>query len=503
MHFEPSALTAPIPLRMHNPMARTAMIILCLWLSAGSPLAAGNGSPAGDRDKEVPAWSEEEIRARFKTMPSIFTKRFSEETRRQIRIYVHSRRSFAEDLLGRGSVYFPIIEQYLKQYGLPLELKVLPIIETNFNPLAVSQAGAAGLWQFMEGTAEVMGLSTGRDLDERIDIHRSTEAAVQYLALLYNKYQDWALALAAYNCGPRYVNRAIRRGKSRDFWTIARYLPRETQKYVPRFLAASYLVHFYHEHALAPALPDLDLQLTQDVRLPAAICLSDLARIAQTPLEVLQRLNPAYGDGCLPRDPKGPLVTLPKRSVGFVLGYMNLPEEGRKYFPELEKGFDGPAPAPVIEDYSVVYYAPMPEESLSDVAALFDVEESLILLWNGLEPEPRFDGERELMIYLPIRRPFHLPKSHFNRLPRYSRERLSPMSAEPDGNDPATLMMDAIRPQRFWHHTMGLGESLGELCRRYRIADVQLLHACNPAALWSPGEVIRIPRPDEDMAVRP
>lgn len=473
--------------------------MLCFGLLYGGPAMAENGSPARDPGKDLPIYSEAEVKARFKAMPSIISKRYNEETRRRIRSYVYGRRAFAEDLLGRGAVYFPIIEQYLKQYDLPLELRVLPIIETNFDPLAVSRAGASGLWQFMQGTAEHMGLNTSEELDERFDIHRSTEAAVQYLARLYEKYQDWALALAAYNCGPRYVNRAIKRGKSRDFWTIARYLPRETQKYVPKFLAASYLIHYYHEHQLVPAFPELDLQLTQDLRLPRPICLEDLARIAGTPLEVLLKLNPAYADGCVPQDPRGALVTVPKRSADFVLGYLSMPEEGRKYFPQFESGKPAPSTAS-LDEYLVVYYPPQPEESLADAAALFQIEESLLLLWNGLEPDPVFDGERELLIYIPVRKPFHLPKGQLPKLPIFSGEGLSPLSDDNGMSDIVTLMSEAVRPANYWLHTLGIGESPFEVSRQYNLGNTEVLREHNAQALWTPGEIIRIPRPTELMA---
>lgn len=471
------------------------MIILCLWLSAGSPAMGGNGSPAKGRNPETPEYSEAEVKARFKAMPSIVTKRYSEETRRRIRSYVYNHRPFAEDLLGRGAVYFPIIEQYLKQYNLPLELRILPIIETNFDPLAVSRAGATGLWQFMQGTAQGMGLHVHGDVDERVDIHRSTEAAVLYLARLYEKYQDWGLALAAYNCGPRHVNRAIKRGKSRDYWTIARFLPRETQKYVPKFLAASYLVHYYHEHQLNPAFPELDLQLTRDIRLPEPLCLHELARIAQTPLDVLNKLNPAYADGCLPDDARGPVVTLPKRAAAFVLGYLDMPAEGRKYFPELEPG--QPIPLhPAIDEYLAVYYAPQADESLLQVANLFQVEESLLRLWNGLDPQPGFDGERELLIYIPIQRTFHLPKTHLPLLPHYTALPVSDLAEPIDLSEPLQQITDALQTGDFWLHTIGFGETCRDIARQYRINDPTILQEHNPQIYWAPGEIVRIPRAD-------
>lgn len=477
------------------------MIILLLWAALTAPALAGNGDPAGKKDRAPGDYPESEVKARFQQMPSIIEKRYTDETRRRIRNYVHSRRETTEALLGKSSVYFPIIEQYLKEHGLPLELRVLPIIETNFDPLAVSHAGATGLWQLMEGTAELYGLTMSKGMDQRLDIHRSTEAAVLLLARLYEKYEDWGLALAAYNCGPRPVNRALSRSKKKDYWSIARFLPRETQRYVPRFLAASYLVSYYHEHDLMPAFPELDLQLTSDVRLPVGLCFDELAVLANTPVEVLRKLNPAYKDDCLPQSPEGVVVTLPKRCAEFVPGFLAMPEEGRVHFPELCDGEGGIRHA--ASEYDLQRYTPTAGESLSDVAARFRVEESLLGLWNGLEPQPVFDGARELIVYTPRVRRFHLPKMDVSYLSPDRGRRPTSMC---DG--PSTqlhldrLMHGALQPQDYLLHTLGFGETFGEVTRLYRLDSEQVIRDHNPRVLGTAGEILRIPRSSVEMAAK-
>ena len=140
---------------------------------------------------------------------------------------------------------------------MPADIKYLSVVESALNPIAKSRVGAGGLWQFMPGTGKVYGLAINSRIEEQSDPHKSTKAAIRYLKRLYNKYQNWELALAAYNSGPGRVNRAIRRGKSRNFWRIKKYLPKETRNYVPAFVAANYIVNNYHLHHLNPQYPCL------------------------------------------------------------------------------------------------------------------------------------------------------------------------------------------------------------------------------------------------------
>ena len=172
-------------------------------------------------------------------LPAYIEMPYNSVVRQFIDLYTGRRRELVEYMLGLGVYYFPIFEQELEKNGLPLELKYLPIIESALNPKATSRAGAAGLWQFMLPTAKLMGLEVNSLVDERRDPYKSSAAAARYLKELYDIYQDWNLVIAAYNCGPGTVNKAIRRaGGKRDYWEIYYYLPRETRSYVPLFIAA-------------------------------------------------------------------------------------------------------------------------------------------------------------------------------------------------------------------------------------------------------------------------
>lgn len=488
---------------MEQKGTRIGWLIAGIWALSLIGGFANNGDPAVVKaaDSEVFVYSESEVRSRFKQMPSIVSKRYSSLTKSRIKSYVDSRRDLTEQLLGKSSMFFPIIEQYLKEYNLPLDLRVLPIIETKMDPTAISEAGATGLWQFMEGTATEFGLTIDHLIDERFDIHRSTEAAVQYLARLYEKYNDWGLALAAYNCGPGYVNRAIRRAKSRDYWSIAKYLPRETQKYVPKFLAATYLVNYYHEHGLIPAFPDLDLQITQELRVFKAVCFDEIARISQVPLPIVRQLNPAYTEDCLKARKTGTVITLPKRSVRFVAGYLQMPEEGHKYFQELTIP-DQEQESLTMAGYRLVLYTPDADSTLTSVANLFGMEESLLRLWNGLEPEPKFDGIREIQIFLPEIKAFHLPKpAKIDLIPQVSMEIATALSLQHQ-HDVVELMRGAGTGHRYDYYTLSLADTPEDVCRIYPMVDPEDLMDHNPKAMWVPGEIIRVPNSRQNLAVR-
>lgn len=470
-------------------MNRTKLIFIALGMLLSVVTFAGGGLPSTQDRDSLAVYSEKDIKIRFKEMGGIIKPQYSDVTRKRIKSYVYTRRDLAEKILGKSAVYFPIIEQYLKQYGLPIELRVLPIIEADFDPMAISGAGASGLWQFMQGTAEGMGLKIDDDRDERFDIHRSTEAAVQYLAYLYDKYQDWGLTLAAYNCGPKYVNRAIRRAKSRDYWTVSRYLPRETQRYIPKYLAVSYLVNYYAIHGLSPDLPDLDMQMTVDIRLPFKVCLEEISCLVNVSMTLLETLNPSYIVQCEAADrADGASITLPKRVASFVQGYYAMPIEGRKYFKDTPPVFrDDPSTY-----YQIYSYLPDSTETISSLASFFNVEESLLRLWNPLPPNDLFDGETEVLIYLPVVAPFHLPKYSANLLPGPSDETIRlDQDFSIDIHQQAHLNLQL---PDYNYHVIGFGESMHEVKRSHRLSDVDQITEHNPNIDWVPGNLIRIPK---------
>ena len=209
---------------------------------------------------ENPVVSDSIYIDRLQRIPAIIEMPYNEIVRKFIDMYATRLRQKVAFMLSANNLYMPIIEEALDLYDLPLELKYLPVIESALNPTAVSSQGAVGLWQFMLRTGKVYGLKTTSLVDERRDPIKSTWAAARYLKDLFDIYHDWNLVLAAYNCGPGTINKAIRRaGGATDFWTIYNYLPKETRGYVPAFIAANYIMTYYCEHNISPM--DMNLSL--------------------------------------------------------------------------------------------------------------------------------------------------------------------------------------------------------------------------------------------------
>ncbi len=232
---------------------------------------------------------------------SPFKYEYNDDVRSYIDIYVSKKRSLTARMLGMSKVYFPLFEEQLDKYNLPLELKYLAIVESALIPTAKSRAGAAGLWQFMLGTGRMYDLSVSSYVDDRFDPLKSTIAACEHFQDLYTVYHDWALVLAAYNSGAGNVNKAIKRsGGEMDFWKIKPYLPRETQGYVPAFIAVSYVMNFASEHNIYPVEPKIAQIKTDTVIIHKELTFAQLSEYLKVPIEDLALLNPCYKAGVIP-----------------------------------------------------------------------------------------------------------------------------------------------------------------------------------------------------------
>lgn len=235
-----------------------------------------------------------------------------------IDLYSNRRKELTERMLGLGKLYFPFFEEQLDRYNLPLELKYLAVIESALNPVARSRAGATGIWQFMYHTGRMYGLNTSSYVDDRNDVTLATIAACEHMVDLYEIYQDWSLVLSAYNAGPGNVNRAIRRaGGVRDFWLIRPYLPRETQNYVPAFIAVAYVMEHAEHHNLF-AVPPLFTHLDVDtIQVRSQLSLRTVSDLLDISLDHLRFLNPAYRHNIVPKREENPYVLfLPRDYAG-------------------------------------------------------------------------------------------------------------------------------------------------------------------------------------------
>ena len=243
---------------------------------------------------ENPNYSDDIYMQRLSRMPTVMEMPYNQVVRQFIDRYCVRLRRSVSIMLGSVNFYMPIFEQALDSYNLPTELKYLPVIESALNPKAVSRAGATGLWQFMLATGKQYGLRVNSLVDDRRDPIRSSFAAAQYLRDLYRIFNDWTLVIAAYNCGPENVNKAIRRsGGSMDYWKIYPYLPSETRGYVPAFIAANYVMNYYCDHNICPMLTHLP-EHTDTIEVNRNISLNTIARFCDIDIEMLRDLNPQY-----------------------------------------------------------------------------------------------------------------------------------------------------------------------------------------------------------------
>lgn len=263
-----------------------------------------------------PVFDKEVYIDRLKRLPTIIEMPYNDVVQKFIDRYSGKLRRSVSYMLGAGNFYMPIFEEALEAYNLPLELKYLPVIESALNPTAVSRVGATGLWQFMIGTGKRYGLEVNSLIDERRDPVKSSYAAAHYLSDLYKIFDDWSLVIAAYNCGPDKVNKAIHRAKgSADYWNIYPYLPKETRGYVPAFIAANYIMNYYCDHNICPMVTELPIK-TDTVVVNKDLHLEQIAQVLNINIQHLRNLNPQYRRDIVNGLNKPMTVRLPATLIG-------------------------------------------------------------------------------------------------------------------------------------------------------------------------------------------
>ena len=262
-----------------------------------------------------PTYTKEEYINRLSRLPTVMEMVYNEVVQKFIDRYSGRLRHSVSYMLGASNFYIPIFEEALEVYQLPLELKYLPIIESALNPKAVSRVGATGLWQFMIGTGKQYGLQVNSHVDERRDPVKSSYAAARYLRDLYKVFGDWNLVIAAYNCGPENINKAIHRAKGeKDYWRIYPYLPKETRGYVPAFIAANYIMTYYSQHNICPMTTRLPAK-TDTVMVSRNVHLEQVAEVVGINIDLLRSLNPMYRRDVIPGASEPLPLRLPQTEV--------------------------------------------------------------------------------------------------------------------------------------------------------------------------------------------
>lgn len=324
---------------------------------------------------------------RLVKMPTVMEMAYNEVVRKYIDTYVEGKmREKVSYMLGAANFYIPIFEEALEAYGLPLELKYLPIIESALNPSAVSRAGAAGLWQFMTSTAKIYGLTINSLVDERRDPIKSTWAAARYLKDLYDIYKDWNLVIAAYNCGPGNVNKAIKRTEGKaDYWEIYYNLPKETRGYVPAFIAANYVMTYYCDHNICPMQTDLSMT-TDTIHVNRQLHFKQIAEVCDIPMDEIRDLNPQYRRDIIPGNSQECILRLPNEHLYTLISNMDSVYNHKK-----DQLFTHRATVNLKETTSakqasaVVYHKIRSGDTLSTIARRYGTTVSRIKRLNGLK----------------------------------------------------------------------------------------------------------------------
>lgn len=364
--------------------------------------------------EENPLFSDSIYIDRLSRIPAIIEMPYNEVVKEFIEMYTGRLRQRMSLMLSLSNFYIPLFEEALFAYDLPLELKYLPIIESALNPKAVSRAGASGLWQFMLGTGKLYGLENNSYVDERQDPIKSTWAAVRYLKDMYDIYKDWSLAIAAYNCGPGNVNKAISRSGKRDYWEIYNYLPKETRGYVPSFIAANYVMNYYCDHNICPMetnLPDA----TDTIQVSHNVHFQQIADICGVDVDMLKSLNPQYKRDIIPGDSKPQTLRLPQNYIGTFIEkqdtifthraneffrnrrVVTVPQQNARQ-QRNSRNTRSTAPAATPQNGNVTNHKIRSGETLSTIAARYGVTVNQLKSWNGISGT-RINAGQTLKIY--------------------------------------------------------------------------------------------------------
>lgn len=433
----------------------------------------------------VPTYPPVEMRRRLTVLDhrTPFALTYNSVVQSYIDLYALRKRDQTSRMLGLAELYFPVFEEALDRHGLPQELKYLAVVESALNPAARSRAAAVGLWQFIVGTGKLYGLRVDSYVDERSDVYKSTDAACRYLKDLYRIFGDWEMALAAYNCGPGNVNKAIRRsGGHKDYWKVYEHLPRETRGYVPAFIAVNYIFEHAADHNLYPIIPNYCAYEVDTVQVCYPLTLAHLASITGGTEQELRDLNPVFKQGFVP-DPDQPVTLyLPRDLVPVFLAredsirYATLhgtysPSSGEAAARANTPGTaptalkSAPSPTPTAAKVHTVRNG----ETLGAIAKRYRVSVTQLRSWNGLRSDNIRVGQK-------------------------LRVESDARGAAPEQRVPAARTADAGE-DGYLYHVVQPGDTLWDIARKYPGVSVEDLKRMNTELKGNslkPGVKIRV-----------
>ena len=389
---------------------------------------------------------------------------FNTKVKNYIHLYAVKKRNLTSRMLGLAELYFPMFEEQLDKYDIPLEMKYLAVVESALNPTAGSRMGAKGLWQFMYGTGKVYGLKVTSFTDDRYDPLKETIAACEHMRDLYDIYENWSLVMAAYNSGPGNVNKAIRRaGGVKSYWAIWPFLPRETRGYVPAFIAVNYVMSYAPEHNIYPVHPGILYNGIDSVTINDVVSFEQIHEMLEVPMKDLKFLNPRYKKGFIPyTDDKEYILWLPNEYIGEFIN-----NEKEIYAYKTKKGIEKDKLLAEIKKSKerTIHYV-RSGENLGLIAKKYHVYISQLKAWNNLRGSTIYPGQK-IVVY---------PSAPYSRSVSYA----SPSTKAPDGI-----------------HVVKSGESLGIIAKKYRcsISDLKSWNNLNRNTIY-PNQKLKVNKPD-------
>jgi membrane-bound lytic murein transglycosylase D len=412
---------------------------------------------------------------RLEKMNSYITLPFNETVKNYMVLYSERMPTKMGHILGLSTYYLPIFEDIFNRYGLPQELKAMAIIESALNPIAVSRAGAKGMWQFMYHTAKTYGLRIDSYIDERLDVEKAADAAARYLLDQYNIFGDWCLAISAYNCGAGNVNKAIKRaGGRKDFWSVYPFLPKETRGYMPAFVGALYAMTYYKEYGIVPEPVQMPAH-TDTFEIRKNLYFSQISEVVGIPQEELQNLNPQYIHDIIPGNEGPQVLKLPYQYTNSFLDcqdtlYTHLADS--LLSPQVLKGVEsGMMPERDGGTANVIRYKVRSGDYLGRIASHYHVSVRQIMNWNHLRSNNIRVGQ-VLTIY----------------------QGGAPASASPSPSKPSQTSTATAAPGTYTTYTVKAGDSLFRISQQFGVTVKEIMDLNHCSSSIKAGQKLKIPK---------
>ncbi|MGQ0828217.1 MAG: LysM peptidoglycan-binding domain-containing protein [Bacteroidota bacterium] len=423
----------------------------------------------------VPRYEEIVYESRLAKLDEVspFDLEYNPVVKGYIEMYTFRKRELVSRMMALSQFYFPMFEEQLDKFNLPLELKYLAICESALNPLARSRSGAMGLWQFMYPTGKMYGLKVSSYIDERCDPYKSTVAACEYFQYLYTLFNDWQMVLAAYNGGPGTVNKAIRRsGGRKTYWEIRPYLPRETQGYVPAFIAVNYVMNYTSEHNLYSAIPKKTFLQVDTITVKKQISFAQISAVLDIPIDEIQYLNPGYRKQIIPLSPSEPnTLTLPENKMG---AFVTNEDKIYNFYNDSLNSKNVLSMQEVRKTHTV-----KAGEHLSSIARKYSCSVTDIKTWNGIRSSSVKPGKK-LVIYV------------YQKVP-VEKKMAEPPKAETVAATEVGASKNTATPG-FKYYTIQKGDSLYKIAKKQKttIEEIKRLNNFGTNYNLLPGKKIKV-----------